>query len=101
MAKFSQTKCKNHALREAVAKCMVCLDLFCRECVVEHEGRMTCKHCLDQQLDDKQSAKGQALIKTVFQLVIAGASCLFCYVFFYLIGRSLMSFAQTFYESAP
>lgn len=100
MASLSQTKCKNHALREAVAKCMVCLGMFCRECVVEHDGRMTCKHCLDELIADQQPKKGQAWLKTFIHSGFALASFAMCYIFFYLIGRSLMNFAQTFYEAA-
>jgi hypothetical protein len=41
-------RCWNHAERTAVAKCQSCGRNYCRECVAEHDGRMTCAACLRQ-----------------------------------------------------
>ncbi len=101
MEQPNQSRCKNHALRGAVAKCMSCLGFFCRECVVEHDGRMLCKHCLDQHRDAGQSVQNRPLLRMLCNSALLCVSVLFCYLYFYLIGRSLMSIAQTFYDSTP
>ena len=41
-------RCVRHPDREAAARCPVCGQPFCRECVVEHEGRLLCAGCLAQ-----------------------------------------------------
>jgi hypothetical protein len=38
--------CLNHADRPASAKCRECGRSFCKECIVDEEGRMTCSPCL-------------------------------------------------------
>ncbi|PTY08245.1 rhomboid family protein [Opitutaceae bacterium EW11] len=35
-----------HATREAAGKCPACGGFFCRECLVEHDGRLLCAPCL-------------------------------------------------------
>src|ERR1700722_16968074 len=42
----STGRCSNHAERLAVARCLACRNSFCRECVTEHDGRLTCAACL-------------------------------------------------------
>lgn len=39
-------KCVRHPVREAAARCPACGECFCRECVVEHEGKVLCGPCL-------------------------------------------------------
>ncbi len=39
-------RCARHPTREAAARCPSCQEFFCRECVVEHEGRLLCAACL-------------------------------------------------------
>ena len=41
-----QQRCWNHEDREAVCRCPECARSFCRECVVEHHGRLLCAACL-------------------------------------------------------
>jgi hypothetical protein len=38
--------CFNHPERLAAARCPECRNSFCRECVTEHEGRLSCAACL-------------------------------------------------------
>ena len=44
----ARQRCLNHPAREAVARCMACTGYYCRECVVENEGRLTCATCLEK-----------------------------------------------------
>ena len=39
-------RCVRHSAREAAARCPECGGFFCRECVVEHAGRLLCAPCL-------------------------------------------------------
>lgn len=43
---LARERCRNHAHREAAARCPSCHGYFCRECVVDHAGRMLCVVCL-------------------------------------------------------
>ena len=45
---LTASKCRLHPDREAVARCVGCETLYCRECVAEHDGRMLCSACLAQ-----------------------------------------------------
>jgi hypothetical protein len=46
MSSLARARCHNHPRREAAARCPACGSDFCRECVVEHEGRLLCSACL-------------------------------------------------------
>src|SRR2546430_2101954 len=46
MSVFSEQRCFNHAVREAVAPCPQCRRFYCRECITEHEDRVLCAACL-------------------------------------------------------
>ena len=39
-------RCVRHVSREAAARCPACGEFFCRECVVEHDGKLLCAPCL-------------------------------------------------------
>jgi len=39
-------RCRRHPERPAAARCPECGEPHCRECVVEHEGRILCAACL-------------------------------------------------------
>ena len=39
-------RCARHVSREAAARCPACGEFFCRECVVEHAGKLLCAPCL-------------------------------------------------------
>ena len=39
-------RCRRHPDRPAAARCPECGEAHCRECVVEHEGRILCAACL-------------------------------------------------------
>jgi len=41
-------RCVRHSDREAAARCPGCQEFFCRECVVEHDGRLLCRTCLQK-----------------------------------------------------
>ena len=89
-------RCFNHALREAAARCPVCEQFYCRECITEHDERVICATCLGKIMTQEARAGGLlAGFVRVFQ-VLAGlaAAC----VFFYLTGRTLLLIDTSVHE---
>jgi hypothetical protein len=89
-------RCFNHALREAAACCPACGRCFCRECVTEHEERLTCAACL------RKLVKPPLTQRTGFVAVVRALECLTgvfaAWAVFYLIGRVLVSMPDSFHE---
>ena len=44
--KLASTRCGNHEFRQASGLCPSCKRPFCKECLTEHDGRLTCASCL-------------------------------------------------------
>jgi hypothetical protein len=82
-----------------VAKCRECGDFFCRECVVEHEGRMTCGTCM-QEARNQDAAPASRRFRDLFRPVIPLGGLMlsfsFCWLFFALAGR-LVVFLRVLY----
>ncbi len=49
MSALADQRCFHHASREAVVRCPECRRFFCRECVIEHRGRMVCSECIEKE----------------------------------------------------
>ena len=67
---------------------MTCSRFYCRECVIDHDGRLTCASCLQQAIGP-QSAKSRqlAFVRTAVLAIIG----LFVIWFsFYSLGRALL-----------
>lgn len=96
MHDLANQRCANHEFREAVARCPECGNYFCRECIVEHEGRVVCAACL------KRLTAAQAKGRRRFGLLVAVGQCLLgiltVWLFFYLVGRALVSLPSSFHE---
>ena len=84
MAVLTQQRCFEHPEREAASRCPGCRRYFYRECVTEHDGRVTCQSCL-------RKAAAAAVTK---RRNIAPALALFGFVtvwfFFYGLGELLV-----------
>jgi hypothetical protein len=50
-------RCVRHPTREAAARCPGCGQFFCRECVVEHDGRLLCRDCLQRDAAARQRSR--------------------------------------------
>ncbi len=75
-------RCWHHPSREAVVRCPQCRRFYCRECVVEHLGRMICATCVVQAAGAKSRPAGfHAARWTVFA---AGGFFLVWLIFYYL-----------------
>ena len=71
-----------------MARCPVCRNAYCRECVTEHEGRVVCAACLKNLLTARGAKKHRLRRFVAAGLPIAGL--LLAWMFFYGIGRVLM-----------
>jgi hypothetical protein len=86
--KLAARKCLVHFDREAAARCPLCHEFFCRECVTEHDNRFICASCL-RELAVKKTAPKQS----VAWLTLPARICfgfLLAWTVFYLLGRLLL-----------
>ncbi|WP_269524626.1 hypothetical protein [Coraliomargarita parva] len=96
---LAQSKCFEHASREAVARCPECGRFYCRECVTEHEGRMVCRGCLDGLLQvDVKPSRGILRGLVLWGFAFAGL-CLAVYAF-YTLGDLLLRIPSEFHSGA-
>ncbi len=96
MQSLKTQRCFHHPGREAAARCPECERFFCRECVTEHDGRVTCANCLEKSETDKPIEKN--FLGTAVRL----AQCSLCFVFlwliFYDVGQIVFSIPGTYHE---
>ncbi len=94
MALFQQ-RCLYHSSREAVCRCPSCQNYYCRECVLEHEGKLTCTRCLAAATQPKQAERST---KWALLSVLASGGLLLCWVIQYYLGWALSQIPATFHE---
>ena len=96
MKDLAYQRCANHEFREAVARCPECGRFFCRECITEHEDRVVCASCLRKLVRASSPARRR------FDLVVGVGECLLgvliVWLFFYIVGRILISVPASFHE---
>lgn len=95
MSALAARRCFNHAQREAVARCTLCSNFFCRECITEHDGRMICARCLLPDATPHRHSLFFARILRTCQ-VLAGIMILWLVIF--LIGQALLRLPSSFHE---
>ena len=86
---FAWQRCFIHPAREAVSLCVECRRAYCRECVVDHDGRLICAACLEK-LRAPASRGGRALERTLSAAGLA-VTLLLCWMVFYMAGRLMMT----------
>jgi hypothetical protein len=96
-APIARQCCRNHASREAVARCPQCGHFYCRECVTEHENRMLCNACL-AQATAKANALGRVWRNRLEVIVYGGMGFCLLWVAFYLIGLGLLAIPHAYHE---
>ena len=87
---LARERCFNHPPREAVCRCMGCSRSFCRECVVDHEGRLVCAACLEKPAQ-RQEKKSRTVLWTALAAVTGFAVAWLC---FYAAGRLLILYSD-------
>lgn len=89
-------RCVRHPSREAAARCPGCGEFFCRECVVEHDGRLLCSSCLA-----RIAARSERRRERLAALRRAGAATfgtLALWLVFYAIGALLLRIPPDFHD---
>jgi hypothetical protein len=89
-----ESRCFNHADREAIARCPECRRYFCRECVAEHDRRLLCAACLKRLARPKRQRRTALPLR----LLAAGAGVTLAWLMFYLVGRVLLTLPSAFHE---
>ncbi len=93
---IAHQKCKRHASREAVARCLECKGFFCRECVTEHDDRIICADCL-LKLSGPAGKKSHPF-RWIFRGAWAFIGFFVLWLSFYYLGRFLLSLPSDFHE---
>jgi hypothetical protein len=96
MAQLTLQRCRNHATREAVARCPECRQCFCRECITEHDDRAICAACL------KKLTRAPRLQRPALAHLVRGLQCalglLLAWFFFHLVAEFLLELPSDFHE---
>jgi len=91
-------RCLNHPTREAAARCPVCRNYFCRECVTEHAERTLCAVCLARLArSDAHGGLGLGTLVGASARVLAGLTL--AWFFFYSVGQVLLMIPDTFHPT--
>jgi hypothetical protein len=88
MTQFSQQRCFIHPSREAVSLCLECRRAFCRECVVDHDGRLICAACIARLR--APVVQGNRTLRRLLSATGTALAILLCWILFYMAGRLLM-----------
>lgn len=81
-----------------MARCSTCGGFYCRECVVDHAGRLVCATCLAKTAVASAKEKPKRSFARVRSGVTIAASVLVLWVLFYTIGSLLLSVPPDFHE---
>lgn len=89
-------RCTRHPEREAAARCPSCTGFFCRECIVEHEGRLLCAACLSKlaRTTDRRLQRWAA----VRRIAVATAGACVLWLCFDGIGSLLLKIPPAFHD---
>lgn len=93
---LTSNRCFNHPGREAIALCASCGRHYCRECVTEHKGRMTCSFCLQQMSEKKEIRRNRLLLPV--RGVETAAGLFLLWLILYYLGRLLILLPSSFHE---
>jgi hypothetical protein len=93
---LARQRCFNHEAREAAARCLRCRRFFCRECVTEHEGRLTCGACLRELA--KPRTHRREILSQVGKGALVALGLLVGVVCFYIVGSWLLTQGNTYHQ---
>ena len=89
-------RCLHHPLREAVARCVECRQVFCRECITEHDDRIVCSACLKKLIAQSDSTRWT--LGKLFAPMPVAIGLIIAWLFFYLAGRVFISIPARYHE---
>jgi hypothetical protein len=84
MSSLAHQRCLQHPDREAAFRCPICRRHYCRECGVEHDGRMLCAACLKKLVTSVQPKSGR------WTGLLSLAGFLIAWLFFFCLGQLLL-----------
>ncbi len=89
-------RCVRHSSREAAARCPSCGEFFCRECVVEHEGKLLCAACLGRAVAaiDRRRQRW----KILGRIATATAGAIVLWMCFDATGSLLLKIPPAFHD---
>ena len=96
MEGLAAARCRIHSDREAVARCPSCEGFFCRECVTEDAGRLTCAACLRAASAGASRRRAGWEIPGLLLQSALGVTLL--WLLFYGAGRVLILLPSSFHE---
>ncbi|MCK5545241.1 MAG: hypothetical protein KAI35_08485, partial [Desulfobulbaceae bacterium] len=78
------------------ARCPECGRFFCRECITEHKDRVLCASCLEKQHASRpiRTIRFGGIVR-IGQFL---SGSIFLWLFFYYLGRILLSLPSSFHE---
>jgi hypothetical protein len=93
---LARQRCLQHPDREAAYRCPVCKRHYCRECGVEHDGRILCVACLRKETATRpaKSARWSGLAIAASPFI----GFLIAWLFFFYLGQWLISIPTAFHE---
>ncbi len=98
-AQLALTRCRNHPDREAAARCPDCRLHFCRECVVEHQGRLLCAACLAAgSAPQQQSRRGR--LRGMLQVLGTFLGFLLVWLLMFAAGDLLTRIPESFHGTS-
>ena len=96
MAELAHHRCLNHPVREAVARCPACAQFYCRECITEHEGVISCASCLRKVASAPAARRANRNLAGRVGLALLGF--LAGWLWFYAAGQILLALPSKFHE---
>lgn len=90
--------CLHHSEREAAARCPVCRQYFCRECITEHDDQVICAACLKKTIQRETTSRRNfsSLNLGMGWILSVGVA----WATFYSIGRILLAIPTTFHDGS-
>lgn len=98
MTTLAARKCVRHTEREAIARCPSCGGDFCRECIVEHAGRILCAACLARETQAAAAPPRPARLRRATDALVTTAGVLLLWVAFYAFGQFLKALPPDLHE---
>lgn len=80
-----------------MARCPECARYYCRECIVEHDNRVLCTHCVSKLLAPK--TKKRRSLEPVFLPLAFCVVLLVGWMCFYLLAEVLLRIPSNLLES--
>ena len=89
-------RCARYPAREAAARCPGCGEFFCRECVVEHGGKLLCATCVARAAIGV--ARRQRRLATLRRAGSTVGAIVVLWILFYWTGAILVKIPPEFHD---